>query len=49
MNLKKIILKHCENNVYETNQKQLIIIENLEDYFKDNFNYTKLLFFSNVF
>ena len=38
MNLKKIFLKHCENNLYEINQKQLSIIRNLEDFFNDNFD-----------
>ena len=38
MNLKKVFLKHCENNVYEINQRQLNIIDNLLDYYKDNFD-----------
>ena len=38
MNLKKVFLKHCENNVYEINQRQLCIIDNLLDYYKDNFD-----------
>ena len=38
MNLKKVFLKHCENNVYEINQRQLSIIDNLLDYYKDNFD-----------
>ena len=42
MNLKKIFLKHCENNLYEINQKQLSIICNLEDYFNDNFDQSLL-------
>ena len=42
MNLKKVFLKHCENNVYEINQRQLNIIDNLLDYYKDNFNQSLL-------
>ena len=42
MNLKKIFLKHCENNLYEINQKQLSIIRNLENYFNDNFDQSLL-------
>ena len=42
MNLKKLFLKHCENNVYEINQRQLIIINNLLDYYKDNFDQSLL-------
>ena len=42
MNLKKVFLKHCENNVYEINQRQLSIIDNLLDYYKDNFDQSLL-------
>ena len=42
MNLKKNFLKHCENNVYEINQRQLSIIDNLLDYYKDNFDQSLL-------
>ena len=42
MNLKKVFLKHCENNVYEINQRQLNIIDNLLDYYKDNFDQSLL-------
>ena len=38
MNLKEVFLKHCENNVFEINQRQLNIIDNLLDYYKDNFD-----------
>ena len=46
MNLKKVFLKHCENNVYEINQRQLSIIDNLLDYYKDNFDQS---FFNKIF
>ena len=42
MNLKKVFLKHCEDNVYEINQRQLSIIDNLLDYYKDNFDQSLL-------
>jgi len=42
MNLKKVFLKHCEDNVYEINQRQLCIIDNLLDYYKDNFDQSLL-------
>jgi cell division protein ZapE len=38
MNLKKSFLKHCEVKQYETNQNQLNIINNLEDYYISSFN-----------
>ena len=38
MNLKDLFVKHCEENNYEINQNQLDIINNLEDYYKENFN-----------
>jgi len=37
MNLNKIFLQHCENNKYEINQNQIDIINNLKDYYDDNF------------
>ena len=42
MNLKEVFLKHCENNVFEINQRQLSIIDNLLDYYKDNFDQSLL-------
>jgi len=38
MNLKKLFLKHCENNQYELNLSQIEIIDDLRDYHKNNFN-----------
>ncbi len=38
MNLNKIFLKHCEKNEYEINQNQLAIINELKNYYKDNFS-----------
>ena len=38
MNLDNLFLKHCENHKYEINQNQLVIINNLMDYYKNNFN-----------
>ena len=37
MNLHKLFLKHCEKNKYEINQNQLDIINNLKDYYRNNF------------
>ncbi len=45
MNLNKIFLKHCKNNEYEINQNQIDIIENLKDYYQDNFHQS---FFSKI-
>ena len=42
MNLKKLFLVHCEKNKYEINKNQLDIINNLKDYYKDNFRQTFL-------
>ena len=38
MNLNKNFLKFCNDNQYEINQNQLEIIDNLKDYYKNNFN-----------
>ena len=38
MNLNKNFLKHCENNKYEINHNQLDIINNLKNYYDNNFN-----------
>ena len=38
MNLNKLFLKHCKNNQYEINQNQLNIINNLKDFYTNNFN-----------
>ena len=38
MNLINFFIKHCEDKNYEINQNQLDIINNLEDYYKENFN-----------
>ena len=38
MNLKKLFLKHCEDNQYETNQNQLNVINNLTDYYENSLN-----------
>tara|TARA_B110001450_G_C17210312_1_gene315159 strand:+ start:41 stop:346 length:306 start_codon:yes stop_codon:yes gene_type:complete len=37
MNLKKLFLKHCENQQYEINQNQLDIIDYLKIYYTENF------------
>ena len=42
MNLKKLFLVHCEKNKYEINKNQLDIINNLKDYYKNNFRQTFL-------
>ncbi len=38
MNLNNFFLKYCKENNYEINRDQLSIIDNLKDYYKDNFN-----------
>jgi predicted ATPase len=38
MNLNKNFIKHCENNKYEINHNQLDIINNLKNYYDNNFN-----------
>ena len=38
MMLKKLFLKHCEDHHYEINQNQLEIIDDLKDYYSDNFS-----------
>jgi cell division protein ZapE len=38
MNLKKSFLKHSEENNFENNQNQIEVINDLNDYYKDNFH-----------
>ena len=45
MNLKKFFIDHCNNNKYEINQNQLHIINNLKNYYAENFQQT---FFSKI-
>ena len=45
MNLKKSFLKHCEKNQFEVNKNQLDIIENLHNFYKENFNQSYLIKF----
>ena len=42
MNLNQSFLKHCEVNKFEINQNQLDIIDNLKDYYNDNFHQSLL-------
>ena len=37
MNFNQLFLKHCAKNKYEVNSNQLDIVNNLKDYYKDNF------------
>ena len=37
MNLKKLFIKHCEINQFEINVDQLKIIDDLKDFYEDNF------------
>ena len=46
MNLKKLFLKHCSEKQFEINENQINIINNLKDYYTQNF---KQSFFSKIF
>ena len=46
MNLKKLFIKHCEKNRFEINKSQLSIIDNLVNFYKENFRYFN---FFNIF
>ncbi|MBD1135199.1 cell division protein ZapE [Pelagibacterales bacterium SAG-MED47] len=46
MNLKKLFLKHCENNQFEINQNQMEVIKDLEEYYSNNVNQN---FFNKIF
>ena len=37
MNLKKFFIKHCENKSYEINQNQLVIVDDLKNFYIENF------------
>ena len=40
MNLKKLFLKYCTENQFEINQSQIDTINNLRDFYKENFKYS---------
>ena len=40
MNLKKLFLEYCDDNQFEINQSQLNIINNLNNFYKENFKQT---------
>ena len=42
MNLDKFFLQHCKDNNFEINKNQIKIINNLKDYYYDNFNISLL-------
>jgi len=46
MNLKKLFLNHCKIKKLEINTSQLIIIEAIDGFYQNNFNYN---FFTNLF
>ena len=46
MNLKKLFLEHCEKKIFEINQNQIDIINNLKNYYIQNF---KISFFKKFF
>ena len=37
MNLKKFFIKHCEDKSYEINQNQLVIVDDLKNFYTENF------------
>ena len=45
MNLKKSFLIYCEKNKFEVNQNQLVIIDNLQNFYKENFKQSYLMRF----
>jgi len=46
MNLKKLFLNHCKTKRLEINNNQILIIEVINKFYQDNFNYN---FFKNLF
>ena len=40
MNLKKLFLEYCDDKQFEINQSQLNIINNLNNFYKENFKQT---------
>ena len=46
MNLKKLFIEYCEKKQFEINQNQLVIIDNLKNYYKENFNQ---FYFTKIF
>ena len=45
MNLVKLFIKHCENNQFEVNKNQLDIINDLKNFYKENFKQSYLIKF----
>tara|TARA_B100000795_G_scaffold132570_1_gene98926 strand:- start:231 stop:1271 length:1041 start_codon:yes stop_codon:yes gene_type:complete len=46
MNLKKLFIGHCKTRGLEINNNQIIIIETINEFYQNNFNYN---FFNNLF
>jgi len=46
MNLKKLFLNHCKKNGLEINHNQIMTVENISEFYQNNFNYN---FFKNLF
>ena len=47
MNFKKLFLNHCKKNGFEINDNQIVIIELIDKFYQDNFNFnffSKLIF-----
>ena len=47
MNFKKLFLNHCKKNGLEINDNQIVIIELIDKFYQDNFNFnffSKLIF-----
>ena len=46
MKLKKLFIDHCKTKGFEINDNQIIIIDFITKFYRDNFSYN---FFSNIF
>ena len=46
MNLKKLFINHCKTKGLEINNNQISTIENINEFYQNNFNYN---FFSSLF
>ena len=46
MNLKKLFINHCKTKGLEINNNQITIIETINEFYRDNFNYS---FFAHLF
>ena len=49
MNINKSFIEHCKKKKFEINQNQLVIIDNLSNFYKENFQRSYFEKFNKIF